>query len=153
MDQEDILDKFQKYTMQKCGSLDTLVYNFKQFIINDVENNRYIENGTLYYVDYKIPTAYIAKYGNIECTSILETYVKSKDINRIPYKSYDNKDECVRLYNSDWKIVKNHLWIKENMYGKYIYGTDDEGNIDEDKKNLTNSNSAVGIIYPIVITK
>ena len=39
------------------------------------------------------------------------------------------------------------------MYGKYIYGTDDEGNIDEDKKYLTNSNSAVGIIYPIVITK
>lgn len=56
MEQEDILDKFIIVSMQKCESLDTLIYNFKQFIVNEVENNSYIENGTLYYVDYKIPT-------------------------------------------------------------------------------------------------
>ena len=153
MEQEDILDKFIIVSMQKCESLDTLIYNFKQFIVNEVENNSYIENGTLYYVDYKIPTAYIAKYGMLECTSVLETYLTSKDINRIPYKSSVNKDYGLRLYNSELKTVKNYLGIKENMYGKYVYGIDNEGKTDKDKKHLVNSNAVVGIIYPIVIKK
>jgi len=145
------LDSFIELSNQMCEPLESIITNFKEFVVNDIKNNcNYVNNGNLYYVEYKIPTGYISKYGKVVCFNVLENYLTGKEINRVLYTIINNKE----LYDLDIKKIKNNYEIKENMFAKFIYlHPDEDGNIDEDKKYLTKYNNADGIIYPIVIQK
>jgi len=131
----------------KCPTLDTLIINFQKFIENEVENEcNYIKDGTLHYIEYDIPTAYIASYGNNACIDTLTQYLESSEINRKIYMcNYINCD------TNDYKKAKSRLLVCENMYAKYKYQVD--FNYDKGDKYCVSSNNADGILFPIVIKK
>jgi len=135
---------FMKIVSSKCSPIDSLITNFQKYIENEVNNEcNYINESTLHYIEYDIPTAYIAKYGRSACLNVLENYLKSPEINRCNYS-----DPSYYLY----KHEKSQFAIKENMYAKYVYKKESDST-NGDKFLCSDNCYADGILLPVVIKK
>ena len=128
------------------GTIDKLVENFKNAIINEIENNCTDKNeGTLHYFEYDIPTAYIAKYGRSVCVEYINEYLTSDTINR---KLADNIYEIFKFQQVPVYVVTKNVAIKENQFILY------EDKPYSSQKYITlKFSEADGILLPIVIGK
>jgi hypothetical protein len=138
----------------KCPPLDTLITNFQKYVENEINTEcSYIKEGTLHYIEYDIPTAYIGKYGSKACSDILSKFLESPEINRKPFIVKKPLDSEPYQYKS----FKYSMFITENMYAYYKYSVDDDFNNSD--KYFVNCNSdsdsgiGIGILFPVVIKK
>ena len=145
------LDSFQMLVSSTCPPLETLITNFKEFIVAQVKNDStYMQNGTLFYIEYDIPTGYVSKYGKEACLEVLEAYFHSDKIKRILY--INNCDEDEEYMTRKLEFYKKNLFVKENMYARYGYEYDDD-DYNRGNKIIVNAANADGILFPILISK
>lgn len=130
-----------------CPPIETIISNFMNYVVSQVKNETsYLQNGTLYYLEYDIPTAYISKYGNASCIKVLEKFLKSNGINRVEYveeleedTDYDEEDD-----NDDDEEVEESENEKskeknENEEDKEDSDDDESKDDEETKNNLQNT--------------
>ena len=143
------LFSFMEIANKKCPPLATLTTNFQKYVENEVNNEcNYIKDGTLHYIEYDIPTAYIARYGSEKSIKILDKFLKSIEVGRVPFFA-----NYTQFWEPNYKRIKYLNVINENMYAYYRYKIDDDFN-NGDKYFVNLEDGTVhGILFPIVIKK
>ena len=164
------LESFYSLVNTMCPPIETLITNFKEYVVSQVKNESgYLQNGTLFYIEYDIPSGYIAKYGKEACLDVLENFLQSNKIKRFVYISdnsiynqeiyeedqenkEDENDEDNNYCSNKLEMYKTKLLVKENMYARYEYEIDNDSYSKGDKLIISHSR-ADGILFPILFTK
>lgn len=104
-------DEFQKIINTNIGPIENLIDYLKLFIINEYNKNKdLITNGSIYYVDFRIPSGYISKYNNLECYKVIKTFLEKHH-----RKQFRNTVDCSKNVSE----MLNNLWLKENEFIPY----------------------------------
>jgi len=134
-------EEFQKIINTNIGSIENLIDHLKLFIINEYNKNKDLfTNGTINYIDYRIPSGYISKYTHLECYNIIKNFLEKN--NR---KQFENNIDCSTNVN----YILNKLWLKENEFMPYRL---EYINMKKDKIKVMDKygTSVIGFIIPII---